>query len=193
MRNIVRLCFAALILFTGCVGKGAHTGIPKTASLAAESGNYSFFLNRENESGAVTLWLYDSVADTSALIVRTHPNARREWFPTDESVTAAVDSIHTISSVTVLSTEVPVRLLVEGCSDYRNVESFIVTVWSDTAIALPTNMGLMGISSEEYLLIMESYDYYEEGGRYSVIEAFDLGGNRLGGMRPKLWKSKESI
>lgn len=122
MRSILRLCLVALILAAGCAGKGGYPVIPKTASVAAESGNYSFFLNREDNNGAVTLWLYDSVADTSALIVRTHPNARREWFPTEESVIAATDSIHTISSVTVLSTSAPVQLLVEGCTDYRNVE-----------------------------------------------------------------------
>ena len=180
----IRLAVMLIALsFVARNGVTCFSGIPKTATVVTTTDNYTIFLNKEDDEGSVTLWLYDVKADTSDFILRTHPHARREWFPTEESVMVSVDSIHTISSVTVLSTEKPVRLLVEGCSDYRNVESFIVSVGSDKAIALPTNMGLLGIRSEEYLIIMESYDYYDEGGRYSVIEAFDLDGRRVGKMK----------
>ena len=101
----------------------------------------------------------------------------------DHAVSIPVDSIPTIQKVTILSWEgEPLKLLVEGCSDYRNVESFIIEEGKDSAICLPTNRGLIGISEEDGLLIMQSYAYYEEGGRYNIIEAFDTDGNRISSM-----------
>ena len=38
------------------------------------------------------------------------------------------------------------------------------------------------MSKEEGLLIMQSYDYYQDGGRYNVIEAFDEEGHRISSM-----------
>ena len=76
-------------------------------------------------------------------------------------------------------------LLVEGCSDYRNVKSFSSAEDSANAICLPTNRGLIGISEEDGLLIMQSYDYYEDGGRYNIIEAFDVKGIRVSSMNAK--------
>jgi hypothetical protein len=94
-----------------------------------------------------------------------------------------LDSIPIISKATILSwIGEPLKILTEGCSDYRNVLSFIINSNSDKAICLPTNRGLIGVSEEDGLLIMQSYAYYEEGGRFNVIEAFDKKGKRIASM-----------
>jgi hypothetical protein len=104
----------------------------------------------------------------------------------EHSVSIPLDSIPTITKVTILSwVNEPLKLIAEGSSDYRNVESFIINEDSDSAICLPTNRGLIGISEEDGLLIMQSYDYYENGGRYNVIEAYDDRGNRISSMNAK--------
>ena len=98
-----------------------------------------------------------------------------------------LDSIPTITKVTILSwVNEPLKLIAEGSSDYRNVESFIINEGSDSTICLPTNRGLIGMSEEDYLLIMQSYEYYEDGGRYNVIEAFDEEGHRISSMEAKV-------
>jgi hypothetical protein len=79
-----------------------------------------------------------------------------------------------------------VIILVEGSSDHRNIDSFIISDTSEYAIGLPTSSGLVGIAQEESLLIMESYEYYKGGGRYSVIEAYDLKGDKIDSMSPML-------
>jgi hypothetical protein len=105
----------------------------------------------------------------------------------EHSVSIPLDSIPTISKVTILSWKgEPLKLLAEGCSDYRNVESFIIDIDSNQAICLPTNRGLIGISEEDGLLIMQSYAYYEDGGRYNIIEALDQQGNRITSMDAKI-------
>ena len=82
--------------------------------------------------------------------------------------------------------EKPLVLILESKPDLRNVISCIWKEGADTLITLPTNAGLIGISEEEGLLIMQSYEYYRQGGRYNRIEAYDLDGHLLGTMSPKL-------
>ena len=82
--------------------------------------------------------------------------------------------------------ENPKVLLLEGKPDLRNVISCIWKEGADSLITLPTDAGFIGVSEEEQLLIMQSYEYYRQGGRYNRIEAFDLDGHLLGTMSPKL-------
>ena len=131
----------------------------------------------------VSLWAFNKSKNEGMVILTSHPDASGTWFSMDHAVSIPLDSIPTIQKVTILSWEgEPLKLLVEGCSDYRNVESFIIEEGKDSAICLPTNRGLIGISEEDGLLIMQSYAYYEEGGRYNIIEAFDTDGNRISSM-----------
>lgn len=90
-----------------------------------------------------------------------------------------IEGYHVIS-------EKPLTLLLESKPDLRNVISCIWKEGADSLITLPTNAGLIGISEEEGLLIMQSYEYYRQGGRYNRIEAYDLDGHLLGAMSPKL-------
>ena len=82
--------------------------------------------------------------------------------------------------------EHPLVLLLESKPDLRNVISCIWKEGADSLITLPTNAGFIGISEEEGLLIMQIYEYYQQGGRFNRIEAFDLNGRLLGTMSPKL-------
>ena len=173
-----------------------YSGIPSTAQAVAENEEYAIFLNDEDRGDSieglvsikqVSLWTYDKDKIAAKKILLTHPDAERNWFGADSSVSIPLDSITTISRITILSwRDEPLRLLVEGCSDYRNVESFIIDINSDQAICLPTNRGLIGISEEEGLLIMQSYAYYEDCGRYNIIEAYDQQGNRITSMDVKI-------
>lgn len=80
----------------------------------------------------------------------------------------------------------PLVVLMESKPDLRNVISCIWKDGADSLIMLPTNAGFIGISDEEGLIIMQSYEYYRQGGRYNRIEAFDIDGHLLGSMSPKL-------
>jgi hypothetical protein len=173
-----------------------YSGIPFTAQSVAENEEYVIFLNDEDSGDSieglgsikqVSLWTYDKSKEFANKLMKSNPHADGSWFSMEHSVAIPLDSIPTISKVTILSWRgEPLKLLVEGCSDYRNVESFIVDIKSDQAICLPTNRGLIGISEEDGLLVMQSYAYYEGGGRYNIIEAFDQEGNRITSMDAKM-------
>lgn len=176
--------------------KKSYKGIPSTAYPIADNKDWIIFLNDEvvadytEELPAVkqvSLWTYDKSKKSAKRVLLSHPTTDGSLFSMEHCITIPLDSIPTISKVTILSwSGEPLKLLVEGCSDYRNVESFIINDGSDSAICLPTNRGLIGMSEEDYLLIMQSYEYYEDGGRYNVIEAFDEEGHRISSMEAKI-------
>ena len=176
-------------------GEEMYKGIPSTAYTIAENDSVIVFLNDEAIEDSidglpplkqVSLWSYHKNKKEGRKILLSHPHTNMAFLNMEHSVSIPLDSIPTITKVTILSwPNEPLKLLVEGCSDYRNVESFIINEGSDSAICLPTSRGIVGVSEEDGLLIMQSYDYYEDGGRYNIIEAFDVKGIRVSSMNAK--------
>lgn len=184
---LIIMCAVTLCAFmVGC----GDSIIPKTAVVVAEDDNVSVYLNREDKSEIPqkSLWIRYKETNKEKRLLVTHPHAKADWQQFSQSVKIHIDSIPSIGCVTIVSSykDEPVIILVEGSSDHRNIDSFIISDTSECAIGLPANSGLLGISQEEGLLIMESYDYYKGGGRYSRIEAFDLNGNKIDSMSPML-------
>ena len=195
--------FLIVLVFCGCNSssvsednKGVmYKDIPSSAYAVAENDSVIVFLNDEAIADSieglpsikqVSLWVYDKNRKEGKKILLSHPNTNMAFLNMEHSVCIPLDSIPTVTKVIILSwPNEPLKLLVEGCSDYRNVKSFIISEDSANAICLPTNRGLIGISEEDGLLIMQSYDYYEDGERYNIIEAFDVKGLRVSSMNAK--------
>jgi hypothetical protein len=194
--------FLIVLVFCGCNSSSEsgnkediYKGIPSSAYAVAENDSFIVFLNDEAIEDSieglpsikqVSLWSYNRNRKEGNIILISHPQTKMTLPNMEHSVSIPLDSIPTITKVTILSwPNEPMKLLAEGCSDYRNVESFIINEDSDSAICLPTNRGLIGISEEDGLLIMQSYAYYEDGGRYNVIEAYDDRGNRISSMKAR--------
>ena len=194
--------FLIVLVFCGCNSSSEsgnkeekYTGIPSSAYTVAENDSVIVFINDEAIADSIeglpsikqiSLWMYNRNKKEGRMILLSHPQTNMAFLNMEHSVSIPLDSIPTITKVTILSwSNEPMKLLAKGCSDYRNVESFIINEDSDSAICLPTNRGLIGISEEDGLLIMQSYDYYENGGRYNVIEAYDDRGNRISSMKAR--------
>jgi sporulation protein YlmC with PRC-barrel domain len=171
--------------------------IPSNAYFVAENEDWKILLNDEaigdsiEGMGAVkqmSLWAYNKSKKSVKKLMMSHPHANGSWFTMEHAVKIPLDSIPTITKVIILSWEgEPLKLFAEGTSDFRNILSFIIDTNSDKAICLPTNRGLIGVSEEDALLIMHSYAYYEDGGRFNVIEAFDaVYGNRISTMEARV-------
>lgn len=194
--------FLIVLVFCGCNSSSEsgnkediYKGIPSSAYAVAENDSFIVFLNDEAIEDSieglpsikqVSLWMYSRNKKEGRRILLSHPHTNMAFLNMEHSVCIPLDSIPTITKVTILPwPNEPLKLLAEGCPDYRNVESFIINEGSDSTICLPTNRGLIGISEEDGLLIMQSYDYYEDGGRYNIIDAFDDRGNRISSMNAK--------
>lgn len=187
-------CLMAFMVFAGC-RENRPKNIPSTAKCVAETSFCQIYLDQEeDDSLKVSLYVYDKKNDSSRFLLTTNPNARRIEPYIDEAQSTPATQINTAQVVTILSwRDDPLVLLVEYCLDERNVESFIFTEGRDDVILLPSNRGLLGLSEEEDLLIMQSYDYYRGGGRYNTFDAFDIEGNRIASMSPKANPFYDSI
>ena len=75
-------------------------------------------------------------------------------------------------------------LALEDCADEsnQNTHTFIFNDKSDSLVHLPTNAGLMGLTSEEGYLVLQSYEYYFDGigGRYNTVDVYDYYGVKKG-------------
>ena len=133
-------------------------GIPAGAVQMWSQGTRSIYVAKDGKS----VWLID--ADTCRCLL---DSTEIGWIP--------------VEGLEVLEEE-PLCLLLEGKPDLRNVYSRIWHEGIDSLILLPSNAGLIGICDEEGLLIMQSYEYYNQGGRYNRIEAYDREGQLIGSM-----------
>ena len=198
--------FLIVFLFCGCSSSSVsednkdvmYKGIPSTAYSIAENDSVIVFINDEAIEDSieglpsikqVSLWAYNKNRKEGGIFLLSHPHTNMAYLNMEYSVSIPLDSIPTITKVTILSwNNEPPKMLLEGSVDHRNLESFIINVGSDKAICLPTNRGLVGVTEEDGFLIMQSYEYYEDGGRYNIIEAFDVSGNRVSSMSVKKMK-----
>ncbi|MBR6930995.1 MAG: hypothetical protein IKH61_12335 [Bacteroidales bacterium] len=192
--------FMLSIIVLGCnVGNNGYEGIPITAELVAEDSHYAVFTNIEAYDDhiignlppikQVSLWAYDKQRQNAEMMLLTHFNTDGSRYNTDESFTMPADTIPTIQRVTIMSyPDESLKLLVEGCRDYRNVESFIVELGKKEAIYLPSNQGFVGFTEEENLLIMQSYAYYPCGGRYNKLLVYSNIGELICSVDVKLEK-----
>jgi hypothetical protein len=199
------IVFLIVLVFCGCNSSSEsgnkeeiYKGIPSSAYTVAENDSFIVFINDEAIADTieelpsikqVSLWMHNKNKKESRRILLSHPHTNMSYLNMERSVSIPLDSIPTITKVTILSwNNEPLKMLLEGSVDHRNLESFIINVGSDKAICLPTNRGLVGVTEEDGFLIMQSYEYYEDGGRYNIIEAFDVSGNRVSSMSVKKMK-----
>ena len=191
--------FLIVLVFCGCNSSSEsgnkeekYKGIPSSAYTVAENDSVIVFLNDEaledNIEGLspikqVSLWTYSKNEKEGGMILLSHPHTNMTFLSMEHSVSIPLDSIPTITKVTILSwNNEPLKMLLEGSVDHRNLESFIFNVDSDKAICLPTNRGLIGVTEEDGFLVMESYEYYDDGGRFNRLTVFDLNGKTISSM-----------
>ena len=180
MKNIIT-AILFIMLFVGCHSVSDRSGIPFDAQCIAESPFHQLYVDRCCEDSLkVSLCSYDKKSGESRLLLTTNPQAFGDGLDHVDPYPIPVSNIRTVQKATILSwKDEPLTILIEYCTDYRNVESIIFQEGKTEAIHLPSNRGLLGVSEEDSFLIMQSYVYYEQGGCYNTIEAFDVEGHRI--------------
>ena len=138
--------------------------------LADENDDSEVYLMKEGKTkydiDIVSIWLKDKKTSQTWLVYK--------------------DSIYNISSAHIIPYTDTCKLLIEGCPDMHNVFSFIVTEGKTDAVMLSSLGGFLGFANDEGVIIMQSYQYYHTGGRYSKIDAYDQYGNKIATMNVNL-------
>lgn len=131
----------------------------------------------------VRLWKREVKSGKTRLLLQTVRNPEvKAWYLPDgkEFIQVSFDSVPVASSVSVWRTK-PLQVILEGCTDMRNIHSFFVDMDSRKAWLVPSNNGFLG-ETEEGLMMFHSYRYLtapEIGGRYSFIQIFNEQGKMV--------------
>ena len=146
--------------------------------------NYRYRITAIEKECSTVLYSYDKKTGETKDLLRTSPHSRMFASLDYENVCSVhKDSLLRIDKVTILwGYNETMYLAIEECADLSNpnTHTFIFNERSDSLIHLPTNAGLMGLTTEEGYLVMQSYEYrYDVGGRYNVIDVFDVCGNLI--------------
>ena len=146
--------------------------------------NYWYRITTVEKEGSTVLYSYNKKTGEAKDLLRTSPCSRMFASLDYENVSSVhKDSLLRIDKVTILwSYNDTMYLAIEECADMSNpnTHTFIFNERSDSLIHLPTNAGLMGLTTEEGYLVMQSYEYrYDVGGRYNVIDVYDVCGNLI--------------
>jgi len=158
--------------------------LPLTTRIAAEGMHSLILWNEEklftqlDNSCKTTLWGYTEENKLLRKILTTVGFENPDWKVADGKKASKFnkDSIPNIYNV-LMNTEES-KIMVEGGDD-RNSFSYIIDLDNFHTIQLPCNAGVMGLTSEEELLVCQSYRYLKKGGRYNVISIFDWNGRCL--------------
>lgn len=161
--------------------------IPVTAKLADEDESMAVYLNTDREGNEeefelaqVSVWLFDKTTKRSRRLFLCNPKAEYDISRVNKISGSEIPYVDFVKIWPY--TEQPKLVVCGTLPDYRNVSTSIVDVKTSRAIMLPCCSGFVGFDPEEGNLLVASYAYYDEGGRYAIIKAFDENGRQLGSM-----------
>ena len=177
----------ALMAIMAAVSINMLAQLPEGAIKIASDISYELYVVGEDEPGARSLWIkYYTTKEVKCLLQTSEtPLDFSEYaFNQEDGKVVPSSAICSISNAYIYPSA-NCYVVLEGCPDSRNFYTFIYDVRNGHTIHLPTNNGFIGFTNEDLDLISESYDYYPQGGRYSVVHAFDIDGKHLSTMRIK--------
>ena len=133
----------------------------------------------EDMAGVYEVWLADERTGEARLVCRTNPKLEVPWSKVGkDAADVPIDEIVTASEAWLAPGDVS-RVIVQGCADARNISTYIIDPYKGTAKLFPTLEGVDVLDHEKKEIILSTYGYYEEGGRYTYKKAYDLDGHYL--------------
>jgi hypothetical protein len=171
MKRFLPLMFAILMV-------SSQIGCQSSEIVMAE--NHGYKITAIEKDGSMLLRSINKKTGQKQDLLKTDPDSRMFASLDYENISQVhKDSLLSIDKVTILwSQGDTLYLALEDCADAsnQNTHTFIFNDKSDSLIHLPTNAGLMGLTTEEGYLVMQSYEYYDQGGRFNVIDVYDYRG-----------------
>ena len=171
MKRFLPLMFAILMV-------SSLIGCQSSEIVMAE--NHGYKITAIEKDGSMLLRSVNKKTGQKQDLLKTDPDSRMFASLDYENISQVhKDSLLSIDKVTILwSQGDTLYLALEDCADAsnQNTHTFIFNDKSDSLIHLPTNAGLLGLTTEQGYLVMQSYDYYDQGGRFNVIDVYDYSG-----------------
>jgi len=161
--------------------------LPQTAKLQAKQGDMELYVNVEQEAnedditGVYSVWLADRGKNVVRRILITNPMAEPVWEEMNKKNGGVEVPMHQIAAAdrAMFASKDCKKIVVEGCPDARNIWTYIINLDTRTAMQIPATEGVQEINPDKGEIIVASYGYYEEGGRYTYQQAYSLDGKSL--------------
>ena len=162
--------------------------MPSTAKRLDNHFQYAVYTNEErvmedyDNAIIYSIWLADERTGTVSKICETNPKAVAQWEKMNDEqadgVAVSLDQIASAEKAWIAPGDVS-KVIVQGCPDARNEWTYIIDTDAKTAIQLPSTEGVESLDWEKKEIIVASYGYHPEGGRYSFLSAYDNNGKFL--------------
>ena len=136
----------------------------------------------EGEVEAIcSVWLADEKAGTVIKLCVTKPMAELHWERMKgrdaDGIEVPITQIAAADRAYLVPGDVS-KVIVEGCPDSRNIWTYIIDPYTQTAKQLPSTEGVVSLDWEKKEIIAASYGY-DDDGRYSVKKAYSVDGKFL--------------
>lgn len=171
--------------------------LPKGAQRMDHHDQYAIYVNKEGIYDDVmkyyiwSVWLVDENIDTVCKLCTTNPAADGQWermqHANSDAVDVPIDMIATADTAFFFPGDVT-KVVIEGCPDCRNIWTYIIDSHTLNAKQFPSTEGTVSCDWEAKEIVLSSYGYYEEGGRYNYMSAYDAYGKflrRVGKIQPE--------
>lgn len=205
---LVAVAICCIVIYSSCKSSDnlksnphIRPGIPIKAQFADENDYYEVYVNEEipakdwMDVAKVSIWLYNKSTKKSSKLLTTVKPESFWWYQSDgeQGFNYPIDSITAVHKIIPVDSTI---LIVEGCPDNRNLFSYIIDIPERKATYIPCNSGIVGFTSEEGLIIGQSYRYVSDpdiAGRYSYIQVFDWDGNQVAALDLEREHIKEGV
>ena len=164
------------------------SALPQTAKLVDNRGQLALYVDEnqtpteDNPNAYYTVWLVDENANTLQRVCYTNPTAAAPWEEMNGEKADAVEVPINLIATAEQSYFAPgkgTKILVEGCPDGRNIWTYIIDMDTHTAKMFPSNEGMNRMDYDNNEIILATYGYYAEGGRYTFLRAYSPSGKYL--------------
>jgi hypothetical protein len=164
------------------------SALPKTAKLVDNRGQLALYVdesgdaNENNPDTYYTVWLIDENTNTMQRVCYTNPTSAAPWEEMSGEKADAVEVPLNLIATAEQAYFAPgkgTKILVEGCPDGRNIWTYIIDIDTYTAKMFPSNEGMSQMDFDNDEIILSTYGYYAEGGRYSFLRAYSPSGKYL--------------
>jgi len=161
--------------------------MPSAAERVDSYFQYAVYIYHEGESGdelnpyVTSVWLADERWGNVRRVCITNPKAEGQWqrmAGSNDAVAVPLDMIAVAEQAYLFPGDVS-KVVVEGCPDGRNIWTYIIDPFNHTAMQFPTTEGVFEKNWEDKEIVLSSYGYYEEGGRYTFKRAYNADGKFL--------------
>lgn len=160
--------------------------LPKSALRVDSHDQMAVYVNEEKApdeddlAGVYSVWLVNERTGSVRKLCQTNPMAEAQWSKMEAQESDAVDvPIDQIAIASKAYLAPKGRVIVEGCPDARNVWTYIIDPDKNTAKQFPTTEGVGFVDWEKEEIILASYGYDIEMGRYTYTRAYSVDGRFL--------------